>query len=76
VAYGLEEAKQGNRLAFLVDDKTLGKSRILAIHAREQIFGGIRPMTESADAYAQALQDRAGPVASLDSRLLTTLAKP
>ena len=76
VAYGLEEAKQGNRLAFLVDDKALGKSRIVVIHAREQIFGGIRPMTESADAYAQALHDRAGPVTALDSRLLTTLARP
>lgn len=76
VAYSLDEAKQGNRLAFLVDDTALGKSRVLAIHAREQIFGGTRPMTESADAYAAALAERSGPVQSLDSRLLTTLARP
>lgn len=76
VAYGLEEAKQGNRLAFLVDDKALGKSRIMVIRADSQIFGGTRPMTESAGSYAEALHARSAPVRSLDSRMLTTLAKP
>lgn len=76
VAFGLEEAKQGNRLAFVVDDKALGKSRIMVIHADSQIFGGTRPMTESAGSYAQALRGRSAPVRSLDSRMLTTLAKP
>lgn len=76
VAFGLEEAKQGNRLAFQVDDKELGKSRIVVIRADEQIFGGTRPMTESGGAYAEALMARSGPVRSLDSRMLTTLAKP
>jgi eukaryotic-like serine/threonine-protein kinase len=76
VAFGLEEAKQGNRLAFVVDDKALGKSRIMVIRADTQIFGGTRPMTESAGSYAQALRGRSAPVLSLDSRMLTTLAKP
>lgn len=76
VAYGLEEAKQGNRLALQVDDRELGKSRILVIRAAEQIFGGTRPMTESVGAYAEALRARSGPVKSLDSRMLTTLARP
>lgn len=76
VAWSMEEAKDGDRLAFQVNDEGLGKSRILVIHAKEQIFGGIRPTTESAEAYAEALRMRSGPVDALDSRIMTLLAKP
>ena len=76
IAYGIDEAQGTDRLAFLVDDAALGKSRIVVIHADEQILGGTRPKTESAGSYAEVLMARSAPVKSLDSRMLTTLAKP
>lgn len=49
VAHPLSDAQQGDKLAFVVDDTALGKSKIMAIHGREQVFNGLRPMTESAE---------------------------
>ena len=76
VAFSLSDASDNSRLAFLVDDTSLGKSKILAIHAPSQIFDGIRPTTESVASYAEALQRATAngemQVQSLDSRVLTT----
>ncbi|RVT83908.1 serine/threonine protein kinase [Rhodobacteraceae bacterium CCMM004] len=77
VAHALDEAADadGRKLAFVVDDSALGKTKIVAIHAESEIFQGIRPTSESAEAYAQMLTERTGPVRTLDSRILTT-ARP
>lgn len=76
VAHPLSEAAGGDRLTFTVDDKVLGKSRILTIQASAPIFDGLRPMTETAESYARALEGRAAPVDAMDSRLLIPLARP
>ncbi len=75
VAYGIEEAKASGALAFTVDDTSLGKTKLLIIHSKTPIFDALRPTTESAEGFAQALKSLTAPVASLDSRILTT-AKP
>ncbi|WP_299044406.1 serine/threonine-protein kinase [uncultured Tateyamaria sp.] len=74
VAYGLDEAE--GRLAFNVDGSVLGKSKILALHSDGQLFDELRPTTESAASYADALiaaRNEGGfAVDSLDSAILTT----
>lgn len=75
VAFSLAEAVDSTRPAFLVDDSTLGQSKVIAIYADGPVFDGLRPTTESAEGYASALKQRAAPIRSLDSRILTT-AKP
>ncbi len=79
VAYGLEEAAQNGRLAFRVDDSTLGKSKVIVLHSAAPLFDGLRPTSESAAGYARALQDSfeadQSSILSLDSRLLET-ARP
>jgi serine/threonine-protein kinase len=79
VAFSLAEAEAGGKLAFLVDDSTLGKSKVVVIHSARQIFDELRPTTESAAGYAEALASHAtGGMArdiTLDSRILTTAAK-
>ncbi len=72
VAYPLADAADGTKLAFTVDDSTLGKTQIVVIHADDQIFDGLRPTTESAGGYADALENTSGTVRSLDSSILTT----
>lgn len=72
VAHTLSDASDGKKLAFVVDDKSLGKTKLIVIHSSDQIFDGLRPMTESADGYANALSESVGTVKSLDSRILTT----
>jgi serine/threonine protein kinase len=72
VAYPLAEAADGSKLAFTVDDSTLGKTQIVVIHANDQIFDGLRPTTESAGGFAEALENSSGTVRSLDSSILTT----
>ncbi len=76
VAFSLSEAANNSRLAFLVDDNTLGKSKILVLHSDSDLFGGVRPTTESAASYTQALKDARDTgglrVRSLDSGILTT----
>ncbi|MGO4854377.1 protein kinase domain-containing protein [Phaeovulum sp. W22_SRMD_FR3] len=79
VAYPIAEAQQSGALAFTVDDSTLGKSKILVIHSEGPLFDQMRPTSESATGYAEALrlqeQDAKARITSLDSRILTT-AKP
>lgn len=75
LAYGIEEAKGTGRIAFAVDDSALGKTRLVAIVSDAPLFGGLRPITESAESYAKALGELTTPIRSLDSAVLTT-AKP
>ena len=79
VAYSVQEARDNGGLAFSVDDSTLGKSKIIVLHSTKPLFEGLRPTTESAGGYAEALKqhyetDRAN-ILSLDSRILET-ARP
>lgn len=76
VAYSIQEAEENGRLAFRVDDSTLGKSKVVAIHSSAPLFTTLRPTTESASGYAQALQDKQQDtdtqIHSLDSRIMIT----
>lgn len=76
VAHSIAEAADGSKLAFVVDDTSLGKTKILVIHSDGQVFDGLRPTTESAGGYAAALETRTAFVQSLDSRILTSQKKP
>lgn len=80
VAYGVEEALGTTRMAFLVDDSVLGKSKVMILHSEEPVFGKMRPISESTESFAAALaseesDDALAKVFSLDSRILTTEAK-
>ena len=79
VAFPLSEAAGTGKLAFRVDDSTLGKSKVIAIHSTAPLFEGQLPSSESAKSYAEALEKYASQdeavIQSLDSRILTT-AKP
>ena len=78
VAYSVAEGDSPARIAFLVDDATLGKSKILVLTSDQDLFDGIRPTTESAASYTQALiaaRNAGGRVRSLDSAILTTAQK-
>ena len=79
VAYSIPESQENGGIAFQVDDSTLGKSKVIVLHTDNQLFSTLRPTTESAAGYAEALreQDRnvATQILSLDSRILTTLAQ-
>ena len=57
VAYGLEEAQTNGLLAFTIDDSVLGKSKILVLESNQPLFDDLRPTTESAASYADALID-------------------
>lgn len=78
VAYSIQESRENGGLAFRVDDSTLGKSKILVIHSSGPLFNEMRPTSESAVSYSEALldQDRntSARIYSLDSRILETLA--
>ena len=79
VAYSVAEAAQNGRLAFQVDDSTLGKSKVIVLHSAKPLFDGLRPTSESAVGYARALKENfeadADSIQSLDSRILVT-ARP
>ncbi|WP_264214508.1 serine/threonine protein kinase [Leisingera thetidis] len=79
VAYSLEESASGGGIAFKVDDSTLGKSKVVVLHSSEPLFDGMRPTSESAVGFAEALQASyeadSSSIRSLDSRILVT-AKP
>ncbi|TMM54142.1 serine/threonine-protein kinase [Sulfitobacter sabulilitoris] len=75
VAHPLSDAVDGSKLAFTVDDSTLGKTQIVVINAEDQMFDGLRPTTESAGGYAAALEDYSGRVRSLDTGILITAAR-
>lgn len=76
VAYALEDATANGRLAFTVDGSVLGKSKVLVLHSNGPLFAELRPTTESAESYAEALiaaqNDASVEVRSLDSAILTT----
>ena len=78
VAYSIQEAQATGGLAFRVDDSTLGKTKILVIHSSGPLFNELRPTTESAMSYVEALMDEdrntSARIYSLDSRILETLA--
>ncbi|MEX0337397.1 MAG: serine/threonine protein kinase, partial [Arenibacterium sp.] len=75
VAYPLSDLAPG-KIAFRVDDSTLGKSKVIVLHSNEPLFDGLRPMEESASGYAEALKeytlDNETSIRSLDSKVLTT----
>ncbi len=77
VAYSIPESQDNGGIAFQVDDSALGKSKVIVLHTDNQLFNTMRPTTESAAGYAEALreQDRnvETQILSLDSRILTTL---
>lgn len=79
VAYSIPESEQNGGIAFRVDDSTLGKSKVIAIHSDKPLFSRMRPTTESASGYAEALRDQSRnqdtQILSLDSRILTTVAQ-
>lgn len=79
VAFDLKESAQNGGLAFRVDDSTLGKSKVIVLHSSKPLFDGMRPTSESASGYAEALQKFAqsndASILSLDSKILVT-AKP
>jgi len=79
VAYSLAESAQNGGIAFRVDDSTLGKSKVIVLHSSEPLFDGLRPTSESASGFAEALKQFAdshdASIRSLDSRVLVT-AKP
>ncbi|RDC74069.1 serine/threonine protein kinase [Rhodovulum sp. 12E13] len=76
LSYPLSEAEGTGQLAFRVDDRALGTSKIVAIRSTAPLFDAMRPTTESGPGYVQALTDgqRNGEarVTSLDSRLFVT----
>ncbi len=76
VAYPADGSGPAGSIAFTVDDTSLGKSKVLVIHSDAPLFRQMRPGTESAVGYAEALRDRAensdGIIRSMDSRLLET----
>ena len=76
VAYGLDEDRPEGGIAFAVDGSSLGKSKILVILSEAPLFRQMRPTTESAVGYAEALSVQAeegeGLITSLDTRILST----
>jgi serine/threonine-protein kinase len=60
VAFSLGEAAgDPSRIAFEVDD-TEGRSKLLVIFYTGELFGELRPITESVASYAEALEERLG----------------
>ena len=74
LAHTLAEAAatDGRKLAFVVDDTTLGKTQIVVIHSDAPLLDGMRPTTESAMGYAEALGARGSRIDAIDTRILTT----
>ncbi|NNE52764.1 MAG: protein kinase [Sulfitobacter sp.] len=76
VAYSIDEAPSTGGLAFRVDDTTLGKTKVIVIHSSAPLFNEMRPTSESALSFSEALLQQNGNletrIYSLDSRILTT----
>ncbi len=79
IAYPLADNKPPEKIAFLVDPTTLGKTKVIVIHSDRPLFAELRPTTESVGGYAAALKTEveagALQIRSLDSRILTSVAK-
>jgi len=79
VSFSVADARNSKKLAFTVDNSTLGKSKIIVIRSSDPLFDELRPTTESAAGYAEALKhqtkkDSGNVIYSLDSRILITAA--
>lgn len=77
VAYSVAEATGTARMAFVVDDSIMGKSKIVILHAPRPVFETLRPMSESVSSFAAAIagqeeQDQMSTLFSIDARILTT----
>ncbi len=76
VAFDLQEAAANGGIAFQVDDSSLGKSKILVLHSNAPLFEGLRPTTESATGFAEALKESSdadvGRITSLNTQMLVT----
>ena len=76
VAYGMDEVTDASQLAFVVDGASLGKSKIVILHSDGPVFDDLRPTTESAGGFAQALRERTANggarILSLDRAILET----
>jgi eukaryotic-like serine/threonine-protein kinase len=77
VAFAVDEARGNGRLAFLVDGTTLGKNKVLVLHSAAPLFDDLRPTSESADSFAEALAEAvsgrdAPDWVTADSRILIT----
>ena len=74
-----ESSADGSEIGFVVDESSLGKTKVIIIHSAAPLFTEFRPTTESAGGYAEALRrlSEAGSltVTSLDSSMLTTVEK-
>ena len=79
VAYPLSDNKDPSHIAFSVDATTLGKTKILVIHSEKPLFPELRPTTESVGGFAEALKkavdDGSLQILSINSRILTSIAK-
>ncbi|MCI5109214.1 MAG: protein kinase [Marivita sp.] len=79
VAYSIQEFQQNGGLAFRVDDSNLGKNKILVIHSSAPLFNEMRPTSESASSYSEALlgddRNMSARIFSLDSQILETLPR-
>jgi hypothetical protein len=79
IAYPLSDNADPAHLAFVVDATSLGKSKVVVIHSQKQLFAQMRPTTESAGGFAEALKAEvdAGTlqILALNSRILTSLAR-
>lgn len=78
VAFSLAK-NTAQTLAFTVDATTLGKSKVIVVNSDKPLFAELRPTTESVGGYATALQKAVQTgdlqIRSIDSRILTTVAK-
>ena len=74
-----ESSADGAEIGFVVDESSLGKTKVIIIHSAAPLFAEFRPTTESAGGYAEALRKLAEAgtlsVTSLDSSMLTTVEK-
>ena len=55
VVFSVFEPRTSGQIGFQVDGSTLGKSKVMVLHSQEPLFSTLRPTTESATGYAEAL---------------------
>jgi hypothetical protein len=79
IAYPLTDNKDPSHVAFTVDATALGKSKIIVIYSEKPLFPELRPTTESVGGFAEALKQAVDSgnlqILSLNSRILTSIAK-
>ncbi len=77
VAYSIAEATGTARMAFVVDDSVKGSSKVVVLHAADQAFATLRPMSEALEDFAAAVaavgqSPDGGPRFTVDGGILTT----